>query len=191
MPSATGPLLIKGARQIGKTSMLAQGAHRARELGWRQGLTDFQKFNTAQMGEGDRFYRLLAATLARQLRFEYDFETGWDAIFGANLNLESFLRALLEASDAHLVWFMDEVDKLFSAPFASDFFGLVRDDGSRKPSWGAFRDAANAFNAGCGAHFGSETCFIVRGYLQGVKTVKQFLSPPVRPQSSLCWSHPG
>ena len=29
-------------------------------------------------------------------------------------------------ADAHLVWFMDEVDKLFAAPFASDFFGLVR-----------------------------------------------------------------
>jgi hypothetical protein len=32
-----------------------------------------------------------------------------------------------------------------------DLFGLLRDDGSRKPSWGAFRDAANAFDAGCGA----------------------------------------
>src|SRR5712691_6279172 len=119
-------LLVKGARQIGKTSMLAQGARRARELGWRQGLTDFQKFNTTQIAAEERFYKLLAATLARQLRFEYDFETGWDDLFGANLNMESFLRELLEASDAHLVWFMDEVDKLFSAPFASDFFGLVR-----------------------------------------------------------------
>jgi hypothetical protein len=106
--------------------MLAQGARRARELGWRQGLTDFQKFNTAQIAAEERFYQLLAATLARQLRFAYDFETGWDDLFGANLNMESFLRELLEVSDAHLVWFMDEVDKLFSAPFASDFFGLVR-----------------------------------------------------------------
>jgi class 3 adenylate cyclase len=119
-------LLVKGARQIGKTSLLAQGAMRARERGWRQALTDFQKFNTGQMTAEDHFYKLLAATLARQLRFEYDFESGWDEIFGANLNMESFLRELLEASDAHLVWFMDEVDKLFVAPFASDFFGLVR-----------------------------------------------------------------
>jgi class 3 adenylate cyclase len=79
-------LLVKGARQIGKTSMLAQGARRARELGWRQGLTDFQKFNTAQIAAEERFYKPLAATLARQLRFEYDFETGWDDLFGANLN---------------------------------------------------------------------------------------------------------
>jgi hypothetical protein len=32
-----------------------------------------------------------------------------------------------------------------------DLFGLLRDDGSRKPSWGAFRAAANAFDAGCGS----------------------------------------
>jgi hypothetical protein len=119
-------LLVKGARQIGKTSLLAQGAQRARERGWRQALTDFQKFNTAQMAAEDHFYKLLAATLARQLRFEYDFKSAWDDIFGANLNMESFLRELLEASDTHVVWFMDEVDKLFVAPFASDFFGLVR-----------------------------------------------------------------
>jgi hypothetical protein len=32
-----------------------------------------------------------------------------------------------------------------------DRFGLLRDDGSRKPSWGAFRHAAKAADAGCGA----------------------------------------
>jgi class 3 adenylate cyclase len=126
LEAAESLLLVKGARQIGKTSMLAQGTRRARELGWRCGLTDFQKVNAAQMASEERFYRLLAATLARQLGFEYDFAREWDEIFGANLNMENFLRELLEASDAHLVWFMDEVDKLFTAPFASDFFGLVR-----------------------------------------------------------------
>src|SRR5207253_7085918 len=59
-------------------------------------------------------------------KFPYDFEKEWMDLFGANLNMENFLRDLLEAADAPLVWFMDEVDKLFTAPFASDFFGLVR-----------------------------------------------------------------
>jgi hypothetical protein len=89
-------------------------------------MTDFQKFNAAQMASDEAFYRLLAATLARQLGFKYDFASEWDEIFGANLNMENFLRELLDASDAPLVWCMDEVDKLFTAPFASDFFGLVR-----------------------------------------------------------------
>ena len=119
-------LLVKGARQIGKTSMLAQGTRHAKTLGRRVAMTDFQKFNAAQMASDEAFYKLLAATLARQLGFKYDFAGEWDEIFGANLNMENFLRELLDAGDAPLVWFMDEVDKLFAAPFASDFFGLVR-----------------------------------------------------------------
>ncbi len=119
-------LLVKGARQIGKTSLLAQGTKRARDTGSRVVVTDFQKFNTAQMSSDETFYRLLAATLARQLKFEYNFTANWDAIFGTNLNMENFLRDLVDDSEEPLVWFMDEVDKLFTAPFASDFFGLVR-----------------------------------------------------------------
>jgi hypothetical protein len=34
---------------------------------------------------------------------------------------------------------------------SGDRFGLLRHDGTRKPSWGAFRTAANAFDTGCGA----------------------------------------
>ncbi len=119
-------ILVKGARQIGKTSLLAQGAKRSREAGLRVIVTDFQKFNTAQMRSDEAFYRLLAATLDRHLKFQYDFKANWDEIFGANLNMENFLRDLLEGAEEPLVWYMDEVDKLFAAPFASDFFGLVR-----------------------------------------------------------------
>ena len=119
-------LLIKGGRQIGKTSLQAQGVRKAQELGWRYGVTDFQKLNSSQIASEEIFYKLLAATLGRQLKFRYDFENEWLDLFGANLNMENFLRDLLEAAEEPLVWFMDEVDKLFSAPFASDFFGLVR-----------------------------------------------------------------
>ncbi len=119
-------LLVKGARQMGKTSLLAQGSKMVREREWQCGLTDFQKLTTTQLAEEEVFYKLLAATLARQLKFKYDFENEWLDIFGANLNMENFLRELLDSSDNRLVWFMDEVDKLFLAPYASDFFGLVR-----------------------------------------------------------------
>lgn len=119
-------LLVKGARQIGKTSLLAQGTKHTRDSGFRVAVTDFQKFNNAQINSDESFYRLLAATFARQLKFNYDFAANWDPIFGANLNMENFLRDMLDARNEPLVWFMDEVDKLFTASFASDFFGLVR-----------------------------------------------------------------
>jgi len=96
------------------------------ELGWRCAPTDFQKLSATQMASDDVFYRLLAATLARQLRVAYDFAAEWDPIFGASLNMGSFLRTILEQDERPLVWFIDEADKVFGAPFASDFFGLVR-----------------------------------------------------------------
>ncbi|MCC6446028.1 MAG: AAA-like domain-containing protein [Armatimonadetes bacterium] len=119
-------LLIRGARQVGKTSLQAQGVKQVKELGWRCALTDFQKLSSSQMASEEVFYKLLAATLARQMRFAYDFESEWLDLFGTNMNLETFLRELLESAEEPLIWFMDEVDKLFGAPFASDFFGLVR-----------------------------------------------------------------
>ncbi|CAN5466625.1 hypothetical protein BH11ARM1_BH11ARM1_01560 [soil metagenome] len=119
-------ILLKGPRQIGKTSLMSQGIRLASSIGRRHAITDFQKVGQAQLASEEAFMKLLAHTLCRQLSFKYDFENEWLDVFGAGLNMESFLRALLDSSDVPLVWFMDEVDKVFTAPFASDFFGLVR-----------------------------------------------------------------
>src|SRR5262249_39337359 len=86
----------------------------------------FQKLSTSQLASEDMFYKLISATLAKRLGFQYDFANEWMDVFGANMNMDNFLRAILEAPDVPLVWFMDEADKLFGVPFASDFFGLVR-----------------------------------------------------------------
>ena len=119
-------ILVKGPRQIGKTSLQGQGIKLAKELGWRVAITDFQKLGSAQLANDDVFLKLLAATLCRQLGYKFDFEGEWMDVFGAGLNMENFLRELLDSSPEPLVWFMDEVDKVFVAPLASDFFGLVR-----------------------------------------------------------------
>ncbi len=119
-------LLVKGPRQMGKTSLVGRGARLAREEGWRVAMTDFQKLSTAQLASEDGFYKLLAYTLAKSLKFKYDFAEEWLDVFGANMNMDCFIRALIEGSEVPLVWFMDEADKMFGAPYASDFFGLVR-----------------------------------------------------------------
>ncbi len=119
-------ILIKGPRQIGKTSLLGRGAQLGRELGLRHASTDFQKIGSSQLASEDQFYKLLAATMARQLGTTYDFANEWLDVFGPGINLDNAIRALIEASPKPLVWFMDEADKLFGTPFASDFFGLVR-----------------------------------------------------------------
>jgi hypothetical protein len=119
-------ILVRGPRQVGKTSSLARAMMLVDTLGWRQVSTDFQKLNAFQLFDVDKFCLVLAKTLARQQGFAYDFAEEWVEEFGPNLNLDHFVRALVEASPTPLVWFMDEADRIFSAPFASDFYGLVR-----------------------------------------------------------------
>jgi class 3 adenylate cyclase len=119
-------VLIRGGRQIGKTSLLARGMQLARDQSWRSVRTDFQKLSGASLAGAPVFYRQLAISLARQCQFTYDFGTLWDEASDPGQNFEYFLRDLLEAEESPLIWFMDEADKVFSATFSTDFFGLVR-----------------------------------------------------------------
>src|SRR5262249_19223617 len=54
-------------------------------------------------------------------------EEAWDPRRGWNVNFERYLRRqVLSADRAPLVWGMDEVDRLFTCPFAGEVFGLFR-----------------------------------------------------------------
>src|SRR5262249_9833627 len=53
-------VLVKGARQMGKTSLLARGLHQARQAGANVVLTDFQTLNTADLTSPDALYLTLA-----------------------------------------------------------------------------------------------------------------------------------
>ena len=120
-------VLIKGARQVGKTSLLAQGLQQARETGARVILTDFQKLNTDQLASPDALYQALAAGIAQQLGLSVSPRAVWDADFGPNMNMELFLRLhVLPTVPEPLVWAMDEVDRLFTCPFGGEVFGLFR-----------------------------------------------------------------
>lgn len=119
-------ILIRGPRKIGKTSLIGQGVKLVNELGWRQVSTDFQLISSAQLSDADRFARMLAGTMAKQLGVKYDFNEDWQEMFGPNMNLSNFMRDMISSLDTPLVWFMDEADRLFYANFASSFFSLVR-----------------------------------------------------------------
>ncbi|MSU36711.1 MAG: toll/interleukin-1 receptor domain-containing protein [Pedosphaera sp.] len=120
-------ILLKGARQIGKTSMLARGLQFARERGAKVALTDFQKFNQTNLENVGVFYLSLAESLADQLDLAVLPADTWDERRGPNSNFERFVRrAVLEKLNAPLVWGLDEVDRLFTTPYGSEVFGLFR-----------------------------------------------------------------
>ena len=120
-------ILTKGARQMGKTSLLARGLQFARERGARVALTDFQKFNAANLESVASFYLSLAESLADQLDLPVLPSDVWDDRRGPNVNFERYIRReVLGKINAPLVWGLDEVDRLFVCSFGSEVFGLFR-----------------------------------------------------------------
>ncbi|MBI2926561.1 MAG: AAA-like domain-containing protein [Verrucomicrobia bacterium] len=120
-------VLIKGARQIGKTSLLARGLQYGRERGGKAALTDFQKFNAVHLESIATFYLSLAESLADQLDLAVLPADVWDERRGPNVNFERFVRReVLAKLNSPLLWGLDEADRLFSCSFGSEVFGLFR-----------------------------------------------------------------
>ena len=120
-------ILIKGARQMGKTSLLARGLQHANERGAKKVVTDFQKLNAADLESAGSLYLTMAESLAEQLELAVPPKDVWDERRGPNVNFERYLRReVLARLNAPLVWGLDEVDRLFTCHFGSEVFGLFR-----------------------------------------------------------------
>ena len=120
-------VLVKGGRQMGKTSLLARGLQQARENGAKVVFTDFQALSAAHLQSAETLYLALAESIADQLDLEVMPDEVWNEKRGPNVNLERYLRReVLGGFDAPLVWGLDEVDRLFTCSFGSEVFGLFR-----------------------------------------------------------------
>ena len=120
-------VLVKGARQMGKTSLLARALHAARQMPTRVVWTDLQSLTEEQMATGESFLRALAGKLLRELDLDARVRDLWDDDLGANDNLDDIVkRTVLRAFGEPLLWAIDEFDRIFGRPYASDVCGLFR-----------------------------------------------------------------
>jgi len=120
-------VLVKGARQVGKTSLLARSLQHAREAGARVVLTDFQHLNASHLASVEAFFLMLAKSIADQLDLAVLPNQVWDADLGPSMNFTRYLRReVLGQGSVPLVWGLDEVDRLFTCEFGSEVFGLFR-----------------------------------------------------------------
>lgn len=117
---------IKGARQMGKTSLLARGLQQARDTGATVIVTDFQLLNQSHLESVDIFLQTLARHIARQAQVKLDVAAMWDSLLGASVNFREFLLELLPQVPGPIVWGLDEVDRLFACDFRAEVFGLLR-----------------------------------------------------------------
>jgi len=120
-------VLVKGARQVGKTSLLARGLQQAREAGAKVVLTDFQSLSAEYLESIGQLLLTLANAFADQLDLDVSPDEVWKPNRSPGVNFEQYLRreALLKLS-APIVWGLDEVDRLFTCDFGSEVFGLFR-----------------------------------------------------------------
>jgi hypothetical protein len=120
-------VLVKGTRQVGKSSLLVRALQQARQAGARVVLTDLQMFNAVHLASPEALLLTLAQTIADQLQLHVAPTEVWDTRRGPNPNFRRYLeREALGTGDAPLVWGLDQVDRLFYCDFGSEVFGLFR-----------------------------------------------------------------
>ncbi|HYV04050.1 MAG TPA: AAA-like domain-containing protein [Blastocatellia bacterium] len=120
-------VLVKGARQVGKTSLLARGMQHMREAGAAVVLTDLQHLTASSLENVEKLLLTLAELIADQLELGIVPNRDWNSFLSPSSNFERFLRrAVLGRLPTSLVWGLDEVDRLFSCDYASEVFGLFR-----------------------------------------------------------------
>ncbi len=120
-------VVLYGARQMGKTSLLARGMEQAREHNATLLFTDLQAFERAAFESPKTFYLAVMEDMARQLRLKVDWETVWSERSRPNFNFEQFfLEEILDRAEGSVVWGIDEADRLFHVEFGQDVFGLLR-----------------------------------------------------------------
>jgi class 3 adenylate cyclase len=120
-------VLVKGARQMGKTSLLARGLQQARVTGARVIWTDFQMLNAGDLESVEQLLQQLGQGIAAQLSLDVFPDDVWKPHCGPNLNFKQYvLKQVLGSAPAPVVWGLDEVDRLLPCAISSDVFGLFR-----------------------------------------------------------------
>lgn len=117
---------VKGARQMGKTSLLARGMKYARDKGKKVVFCDFQNMQDG-LETVDSFYRSICDMLAARLKLSVKPAKVWDPDMPSAENFSTYLcDEVLDKIDGQLVLALDEVDILTSRSYASEAFGKLR-----------------------------------------------------------------
>jgi hypothetical protein len=123
----TSIVLVKGPRQVGKSSLLARALHKARQENASVVFTDIQALGSEDLRSADTFYQALARSIADQIAVKPPVPTTWNEHDSPNTNFSRYVqRTVLSAGQGSVLWGLDEVDRLLGREYAVDVFGLFR-----------------------------------------------------------------
>jgi hypothetical protein len=118
---------VTGARQMGKTSLLARTLQEMRRSDRRVVCTDLQTLNSSDLVSPEQLLKTLARRLAEALDLSQGPEAAWDPLNGPSWNFRGFmLNRVLGLKGRPVVWAIDELDRLFGLQFSDEIFGLFR-----------------------------------------------------------------
>ncbi|MET0625646.1 MAG: AAA-like domain-containing protein, partial [Pyrinomonadaceae bacterium] len=133
-------VVIKGPRQMGKSSLLFRVIDKAREFGKRYAYLDFQVIDGRLLKNPDAFYLHFCSWLSDVLEVPDATQEIWKSALGNSQNCTRYVeRHILRHSDSNLLLAMDEVDRLFDAEYRSDFFGMLRSWHNNRATSSAWR----------------------------------------------------
>jgi hypothetical protein len=120
-------LNIKGSRQMGKTSLLTRLKPLARSLDRAVVFIDFQLFDEATLRSPEAFYPSFVFLISDGLDLVDTFERHRHPRRTLPLTCTRYMQLdVLPTFGKPITVVMDEVDKVFAAPFRDDFFGMLR-----------------------------------------------------------------
>jgi DNA-binding SARP family transcriptional activator len=120
-------ILVKGARQVGKSSLLARLTRAGHEHGARVVRTDFHKAPRETLETSAALLADVAETFAEHLDLAIPVRSHFEVRRTPTRCFESFLRnGVFPALDRPLVWVVDGADRLFECDFRDDVFAMLR-----------------------------------------------------------------
>lgn len=119
-------ITIKGARQMGKSSLLVRTAAQAKQQGCLVCYIDFQGIDEERLNGLNSLLLYLMHRLAKDLKTPRKPNDYWDEYLGAKDNATDFMEAVLANSEQQVVLMLDEADRVFNYNYRNDFFALLR-----------------------------------------------------------------
>jgi AAA-like domain/TIR domain len=119
-------IIIKGSRQVGKSSLLIRIADAAGRMEKKVVFLDFQQFGTLPPN-ADTFFQQFCSVLTSEVGGENRVAEYWKMPLPNPFRCTELLRRhLLPNLNQPLLLAMDEVDTIFETDFRTEFFGMLR-----------------------------------------------------------------
>jgi hypothetical protein len=122
----TAIVLVKGARQVGKSSLLARALADARQRRAAVAFTDIQALGLDDLRSPTALYQALGRSIAEQIGLASSILNTWNDNDSPNTNFSRYMQRSVLRAPQHVVWGLDEVDRLVGREYAVDVFGLFR-----------------------------------------------------------------